>query len=83
MGFTSEKDLECETVNERGWPLLNLQRMIALFMDYCMSKQLRPKTMQSYEQTLKLFARWLQEEMDIENVDEVDRMFAISNGNKE
>ena len=35
---------------------MNLQRMIALFMDYCMSKQLRPKTMQSYEQALKLFA---------------------------
>ena len=50
---------------------MNLQRMIALFMDYCMSKQLRPKTTRSYEQTLKLFARWLQEEMDIENVDEV------------
>ena len=45
--------------------------MIALFMDYCQSKQLRPKTMQSYEQALKLFARWLKEEMDIEDADEV------------
>ena len=50
---------------------MNLQRMIALFMDYCMSKQLRPKTMQSYEQTLQLFARWLREEMDIDDVEEV------------
>ena len=42
---------------------MNFQRMIALFMDYCMSKQLRPKTMKSYEQALQLFARWLREEM--------------------
>ena len=31
-------------------------------MDYCQSKQLRPKTMASYEQTLKLFARWMDTE---------------------
>lgn len=28
---------------------MNLQRMIALFMDYCLSKQLRPKTLSSWE----------------------------------
>ena len=50
---------------------MNLQRMIALFMDYCMSKQLRPKTMKSYEQALQLFARWLREEMDIDDVEDV------------
>ena len=27
---------------------MNLQRMIALFMDYCLSKQLRPKNIQIY-----------------------------------
>ena len=43
---------------------MNLQRMIAMFMDYCRSKQLRPKTMASYEQTLKLFSRWLKEKYD-------------------
>ena len=43
---------------------MNLQRMIVLFMDYCRSKQLRPKTMASYEQTLKLFSRWLKEKCD-------------------
>ena len=42
-----------------------------LFMDYCRSKQLRPKTMASYEQTLKLFSRWLKEKYDIENAEEV------------
>ena len=35
-----------------------------MFMDYCRSKQLRPKTMASYEQTLKLFSRWLKEKYD-------------------
>lgn len=33
--------------------------MIGVFMDYCHSKALRPKTMQSYEQSLKLFAAWM------------------------
>ena len=41
-----------------------------MFMDYCRSKQLRPKTMASYEQTLKLFSRWLKEKYDIENAEE-------------
>ena len=40
-------------------------------MDYCQSKQLRPKTMASYEQTLKLFARWLEEEKRIARAEEV------------
>ena len=50
---------------------MNLQRMIALFMDYCRSKQLRLKTVGSYEQTLKLFSRWLKENYDIENAEAV------------
>ena len=41
------------------------------FMIYCQSKQLRPKTMQSYEQALRLFARWCEEERHIEAVDKV------------
>ena len=45
----------------KGVGFLNFQRMIALFMDYCRSKQLRAKTMASYEQSLKLFARWPRE----------------------
>ena len=31
------------------------------FMYYCQSKRLRDKTLQSYEQTLRLFERWLRE----------------------
>ena len=41
------------------------------FMLYCRTNQLRPKTMASYEQTLRLFQRWLKEELQIENVNEV------------
>lgn len=39
---------------------MDFQRMILLFMEYCLSKQLRPKTMRAYEKTLRLFAKWLQ-----------------------
>ncbi|EYE87435.1 hypothetical protein Q428_13255 [Fervidicella metallireducens AeB] len=36
------------------------------FMDYCESKDLSRKTMASYEATLKLFARYLYDELQIE-----------------
>lgn len=36
------------------------------FMTYCSSKNLSKKTMRSYEQTLKLFARYMEEEQQIE-----------------
>lgn len=51
----------------KGVGFLNFQRMIALFMEYCRSKQLRTKTMISYEQSLKLFAQWLRDEIGIED----------------
>ena len=38
-----------------------MERVISLYMDECASKQLREKTMQSYEKTLKLFTVWLKE----------------------
>ena len=41
------------------------------FMLYCRTQQLRPKTMASYEQTLRLFQKWLKEELQIETVDKV------------
>ena len=37
------------------------------FMVYCRSRQLREKTMNSYEQTLRLFERWCREQMTIED----------------
>ena len=50
---------------------MEIGRMIALYMEYCRSKQLRPKTMLSYEQTIKLFARWLKE---VEGIDQVEQI---------
>ncbi|APQ77030.1 site-specific integrase [Clostridium botulinum] len=35
------------------------------FMIYCESKNLSKKTMMSYEQTLRLFTKYLEEEKDI------------------
>ena len=52
--------------------------MILLFMEYCASKQLRPKTMHAYEKTLRLFAKWLQENEEITNAvfEEFKELFA-------
>ena len=41
------------------------------FMVYCRSRQLREKTMNSNEQTLRLFERWCREQMRIEEVDKI------------
>ena len=41
------------------------------YMVYCHSRQLRTKTMDSYEQALRLFERWCKEQMDITDVDKV------------
>ncbi len=35
------------------------------YMYYCRSRKLRPKTMQNYEQTLRLFERWCKEKEEI------------------
>ena len=39
------------------------------FMLFCRSRQLREKTMNSYEQTLRLFERWCEEQLKIDRVD--------------
>ncbi|PES80081.1 integrase [Bacillus cereus] len=41
------------------------------FLIYCQSKNLSPKTISSYEQTLKLFLLWLKNEQDLEEVNHV------------
>ena len=41
------------------------------YMYDCKCRQLRPKTMHSYEQTLRLFERWLREAQGIEEVKQV------------
>lgn len=50
---------------------MKIDRSITLFLNYCRSKQLRPKMLQSYEQTLALFAKWLRESEKIEEVDQI------------
>lgn len=41
------------------------------YMYYCQSRRLRPKTMGSYEQTLRLFERWVREVESLESPAEV------------
>ena len=50
---------------------MDMERIIALYMDDCQSRQLRPKTMQSYEQALKLFSTWLSETHAVTQVEDV------------
>ena len=50
---------------------MKMERGITLYLNYCRSKQLRPRTIGSYEQALRLFARWLREAEGIENVEKV------------
>lgn len=42
------------------------------FMLYCTSKNLSKKTMKSYEQTLKLFQLYMEDEHEVKEVDKVD-----------
>ena len=41
------------------------------YMVYCHSRQLRAKTMASYEQSLRLFRRWCGDELKISTVGRV------------
>ncbi len=50
---------------------LDFDWQIDEFMVYCRSIQLREKSMMAYEQTLRLFERWCNEELNILTVDKV------------
>ena len=52
-------------------PNMDFEWQIEEFMVDCRSRQLRPKTMNSYEQALRLFARWCRERMNITEVTDV------------
>ena len=41
------------------------------YLYYCHSRRLRPKTMASYEQALRLFERWIREQKGLERPCEV------------
>ena len=49
----------------------NFDWQIDEFMVYCRSNRLREKTMNSYEQALRLFERWCKEQMCLETVDKI------------
>ena len=50
---------------------LSFDWQIDEYMINCRSRQLRPRTMNSYEQSLRLFERWCKEQLGIETVDKV------------
>ena len=50
---------------------MEISRAFSLYMEYCRSKQLRQRTMMSYEQTIKLFIRWLKEVEGIDHVEQI------------
>lgn len=49
----------------------DFDRMIDEYLVYCHSRQLRAKTLSSYEQTLRLFRRWCSDELKISTVGRV------------
>lgn len=44
------------------------------FMDYCVAQQRRPKTMQSYEQSLRMFGRYLEDVYNITDASETKEL---------
>ena len=50
---------------------MQFDRVISLYLDDCHSRQLRPKTLQSYEQAVGLFGKWLEDRYAITQVEEV------------
>ena len=50
---------------------MQFDRVISLYLDDCHSRQLRPKTLQSYEQAVRLFGKWLEDQYAITQVEEV------------
>ncbi len=55
---------------------------IGEYMIYCRSRQLREKTMISYEQALRLFERWCKEQLNIEDVRSINSIsLSLTNSN--
>ena len=59
-----------EPINWGYFAMFNtdFEYLIDEYMVYCKSRQLREKTLISYEQALRLFERWCKEEMKIVDV---------------
>ena len=52
--------------------------MTGAFLNYCQTKKLRPKTLASYEQAIKLFARWLEEEKNISQIKDITESLVLA-----
>ena len=50
---------------------MEFKATIDLYLEYCLCKQLRAKSMEAYEQALRLFASWLEENMQITRVEDI------------
>ena len=50
-----------------------IEEIIQNYIDYCNYKNLRPKTIRSYYQTLMLFAKYLEEELEITDIKKVNK----------
>lgn len=54
-----------------GGDVMEINEAISLYMDYCLGRQLRNKTQESYKQTLRLFAAWIINEQQISEVRDI------------
>jgi integrase/recombinase XerD len=55
--------------------LMSLENALEEFMIYCTNKDLTKKTMRSYEQTLKLFFKYLEEELNVTELEKVQEKY--------
>ena len=53
---------------------MQIEKSIRGFLNDCRSRQLRPKTILSYEQSVRLFAGCLKQERGIDRGEQVDEM---------
>lgn len=51
--------------------LMNIEKMIGVYVEYCRSEMLRPKTIEAYKQGLYLFAAWLKENENVTDFEAV------------
>ena len=50
---------------------VSFDSLIDEYLVYCRSRELREKTMNSYEQSLRLFERWCMDELNMCSVDKI------------
>lgn len=50
---------------------MNIEKMIGVYVEYCRSEMLRPKTIEAYKQGLYLFAAWLKENENVTDFEAV------------